>query len=133
VLTAVDDAAWGVFTVDAEARFEYKRVAGDAFTDSLTGLYDHGLFRIILDRELVRSRRTRDSFALVFIDIDSFPLFNEQIGPAKSDGVLRRISRLIRENIRDVDFAARFGGSYLTCLSLRASARTQTCTPLNSA
>ena len=40
---------------------DYEKEAGVPFTDSLTGLFNHGFFQISLEREIRRSERHRES------------------------------------------------------------------------
>jgi putative two-component system response regulator len=108
--------------VDQKLILSYEKDAGVPYTDNLTGLYNHGFFQIILDKEVKRSRRTGEPFTLAFIDVDSFTLYNRKHGPAKADKILRQISRIIKENIREVDFAARFMGDVLAMIMINSRA-----------
>jgi len=44
------------------------------------------------------------------MDIDHFKRVNDGFGHAAGDGVLVRVGRLVRDNLRPADFAARIGG-----------------------
>jgi diguanylate cyclase (GGDEF)-like protein len=44
------------------------------------------------------------------IDLDYFKRVNDKFGHQKGDAVLRRIGKLFREALRDVDYVARYGG-----------------------
>ena len=44
------------------------------------------------------------------IDVDHFKNFNDQYGHITGDQILREIGALIRENIREIDIAGRYGG-----------------------
>jgi putative two-component system response regulator len=89
---------------------EYEDATGSPFTDSLTGLYNHGVYQIVLDREIERSQRFGDPFSLCFIDLDAFSQYNRRHDPVKADTVLKEIGRIISQNIRDVDVGARYSG-----------------------
>ncbi len=78
--------------------------------DSLTGLFTHGFFQLLLDHEINRSNRYGSCFTIGFIDIDGFEQYNQQNGSLKGDQMLKDIAMLIRDSIRKVDLAARYGG-----------------------
>jgi putative two-component system response regulator len=101
----------------------YERDTGVPFTDSLTGLFNHGFFQISLDREVKRSKRHGDPFTLALIDIDSFSHYNKHCGSVKGDRMLREISDLVMKNIRQTDLAARFSDDVLAVIFLKSSSR----------
>jgi putative two-component system response regulator len=100
----------------------YEEEAGAQHYDSLTGLYNHGLFQVLLAHEVRRSERTGGPFTLALIDVDWFAEFNEQHGYAIGDRALKEISRLIQDNIRQVDIGCRFGSDLFALLLLDADA-----------
>lgn len=67
-------------------------------------------------RELVEARiqrnHPRDWFAYVFVDLDSFKLFNDRYGQIVGDDIIRTAAEAIRETIRGDrgDHASRRGG-----------------------
>ena len=89
---------------------EYEAETGATYTDALTGLYNHGFFQVQLEREIDRSHRYGESFAVALLDIDGFEHYNKSHGPVKGDRLLRDVGDIIRKNIRKVDFPARFSG-----------------------
>lgn len=84
-----------------------KRVAQDANTDALTGIFNRRAFNLRL-AELFRD--PTKTFALVMIDIDHFKLLNDRHGHLTGDKVLKFVAGLIAKNIRGQDYLARFGG-----------------------
>jgi diguanylate cyclase (GGDEF)-like protein len=52
----------------------------------------------------------------VIFDIDHFKLVNDQWGHDVGDRVLRHVGKLLREQARDVDILARFGGEEFVAL-----------------
>ena len=58
----------------------------------------------------MRVERFGGKFALMMFDIDHFKLVNDTYGHDVGDVVLKEFSRLIRENIREVDRFGRWGG-----------------------
>jgi putative two-component system response regulator len=89
---------------------DYERTIGAHCYDSLTGLFNHGFLRFVLDHEFKRARRYQTPCSLVLIDIDGFMDYNDQHGHVAGDKVLRDVAGLIRKNIRDADLPARYSG-----------------------
>jgi diguanylate cyclase (GGDEF)-like protein/PAS domain S-box-containing protein len=81
-----------------------------AETDPLTDIYNRRKFSQLLDQEIDRVERYNRSLAVILLDIDHFKRINDTFGHDAGDSVLKKISRLIRENIRSVDTLARYGG-----------------------
>jgi putative two-component system response regulator len=90
---------------------EYEQETGAPFLESLTGLFTHGFFQVILDREIKRFARQKNPFTLVLIDLGAFGRFNRKRGYSAGDRLLKEFSLLLRENLRDFDWAARYQGA----------------------
>jgi diguanylate cyclase len=78
--------------------------------DGLTGLANRRALWGALEREIARSARTGETFALMLIDIDHFKRVNDQYGHLTGDLVLRAVARMIEASFRAMDTVARFGG-----------------------
>lgn len=78
--------------------------------DGLTGLYNHRYFHEQLSKDFLRARRYHESLSCIFLDIDYFKKFNDTYGHQTGDIVLSTLGQVIRDTIRDSDFAARYGG-----------------------
>ncbi|HSB38204.1 MAG TPA: GGDEF domain-containing protein [Gaiellaceae bacterium] len=89
---------------------DFRRVASQAATDSLTGLAN----RRTLDEELAlewrRADRVGDSLAFVLLDLDNFKAVNDSHGHQAGDAVLRRVGEILGAGVRQVDLAGRYGG-----------------------
>lgn len=81
-----------------------------AITDALTGLYNRRRFHDVLSKEFERSKRYSTPFALTMLDIDHFKKINDSFGHVTGDLVLREVASIIKNSIRDIDTASRFGG-----------------------
>lgn len=79
-------------------------------TDALTGLYN----RRYIDNKIKNYANNCDRYdiqlSLIMIDIDKFKLINDNHGHDSGDAVLVGVSDIIKNNIRDVDCAGRWGG-----------------------
>ncbi|PSJ16651.1 GGDEF domain-containing protein [Nitrosomonas supralitoralis] len=79
-------------------------------TDSLTGLYNRNKLNVILSDQLARYGRNKRPFAVLMIDVDYFKSLNDNLGHVAGDEVIAAVAKKISQSIRNVDFAARYGG-----------------------
>jgi diguanylate cyclase (GGDEF)-like protein len=89
-------------------RLEGARVAAEeeAMTDPLTGLRNRRAVDLVLERLC----RARANFGLLHMDLDYFKAVNDTLGHAAGDFVLENVGRILREQLRAEDCAARIGG-----------------------
>ncbi len=88
----------------------YTQATIRANTDGLTGLYNHRHFHESLEQEIARGARFGTVFSVVMLDIDLFKAYNDVYGHLAGDQILRKIGELIRNSIRSMDVAFRYGG-----------------------
>jgi len=88
----------------------FEKMQRQATTDGLTGFVNYRTFYEILERELWRSRRYGGQISLIMVDIDNLKGINDAYGHRAGDKVIKEISRKIKECIRQIDIAARYGG-----------------------
>lgn len=93
-----------------------EEVADMATVDELTGLYNRRALFSRLSEEHSRAERYGQGFTLLLIDIDDFKNVNDEYGHQVGDGILRGLGAFLRQNLRDSDFPARFGGEEFICL-----------------
>jgi len=86
-------------------------------TDGLTGLHNHRHFQDSLTREAKRVDRTGESLALILVDIDHFKAWNDRLGHAAGDEILRRVAQVMQELLRTTDLLARYGGEEFALLA----------------
>lgn len=89
-------------------RLEGARMAAeeDAMTDPLTGLRNRRAADLVLERMCA----ARTAFGLLHMDLDYFKVVNDTLGHAAGDHVLETVGRILREQLRTEDCAARIGG-----------------------
>ncbi|MYN09624.1 sensor domain-containing diguanylate cyclase [Pseudoduganella aquatica] len=85
-------------------------------TDELTGLHNRRSLLGKLSFEVARTRRFRTPLSALIIDLDGFKAVNERHGSDAGDLVLANVGRLVRENVRVIDLAGRYGGQEICVL-----------------
>jgi len=88
----------------------YNELQELSILDSLTKVYNRRHFMFRYEAEFQRAVKFKLSIAFLMIDIDHFKKVNDTYGHIVGDAVLREVARIIRENLREIDFLARFGG-----------------------
>jgi two-component system cell cycle response regulator len=87
-----------------------------SITDGLTRLHNHRFFQDTLVREAKRADRTYEPLALILADIDHFKQWNDRLGHAAGDEILRRVAELMNTLVRETDLLARYGGEEFAIL-----------------
>lgn len=87
-----------------------------AITDGLTKLYNSRYFYSQLELEIDRRNRYNHPLALLILDIDNFKIYNDTYGHLDGDKVLVRLGETIRNCLRTMDTAYRYGGEEFTVL-----------------
>jgi diguanylate cyclase (GGDEF)-like protein len=87
-----------------------------AQTDPLTGLANLRAFRARLDEEVKRARRYRTPITCVMTDLDQLKPINDELGHAAGDRAIAAVAAIIREELRETDFGARYGGDEFVVL-----------------
>lgn len=81
-----------------------------ATNDELTQVFNRRHAMTYLEKVFAELRRRPDDFVLVLADIDHFKSINDRYGHPAGDLVLRGFSKMLKEQLRQVDTVARFGG-----------------------
>lgn len=90
---------------------------GLAVRDGLTELFNHRYINELLDKHIEKSTLEGADLSLIFIDVDKFKGFNDENGHHNGDILLRELSALMRENVRNKDVVARWGGEEFVIVS----------------
>jgi diguanylate cyclase (GGDEF)-like protein len=91
----------------------HETVQRQAVTDELTGLFNHRRFQEAMASEVERARRFETGVGLVMLDIDNFKSVNDTHGHQTGDRVLQAVAAVLREQSREIDVPARYGGEEL--------------------
>lgn len=78
--------------------------------DDLTGLINRREFEIRLERSLKSVHENGAQHVFCYLDLDQFKLVNDTCGHSAGDELLRQVSVLLANRMRDRDTLARLGG-----------------------
>lgn len=81
-----------------------------SITDDLTHLHNRKAYQSKVEELLVEYQRYASTFSMMMLDIDFFKSVNDVYGHPVGDKVLVALSQLIKDRIRQCDFAYRIGG-----------------------
>jgi diguanylate cyclase len=84
--------------------------------DEVTNLYNQRYFMERLDEEFRRALRYGSPLSLLIADLDDFKAFNDSRGHLVGNELLRQVANIIRQGVRDIDLAARYGGDEFVVL-----------------
>lgn len=87
-----------------------KELENQARNDPLTELFNQRTFYETLNKTLSLSKRYNHSVALIYMDLDGFKQLNDREGHQRGDEILKHLADVIRNNLRDTDSGARYGG-----------------------
>ena len=103
-----------VFSVK-EAK-ELDRERSFSRVDYTTGAMNSRFFRVLAQREIDRSARSRQPFTAAYVDLDNFKMINDVFGHTIGDEALRTVADTMQQNLRKTDIVARLGGDEFTIL-----------------
>ncbi len=89
---------------------ELEELEETAMLDPLTGLANRRAFASRLGEECARHARYDGQLALLMVDIDHFKQVNDRFGHPAGDAVLNGVADILRETLRVIDLAVRYGG-----------------------
>ena len=79
-------------------------------TDSLTQAFNRRHMETLVQDEVERAQRYHQATALIILDIDYFKAVNDNYGHPTGDKVLRQVSDMLGQNLRQSDALGRWGG-----------------------
>jgi diguanylate cyclase (GGDEF)-like protein len=86
--------------------------------DSLTGAANRRMFQQALERVLGAKRRgSKQTTAVLFLDVDDFKVVNDSLGHAAGDALLVAVTERISALVRQGDLVARLGGDEFAILT----------------
>jgi diguanylate cyclase (GGDEF)-like protein len=100
-----------------------ERMARNARTDSLTGLFNRRAVTEHLTRAAARARRSGEPMSVLMIDLDRFKETNDHYGHRAGDQVLCAVANCMRDVLRGEDIYGRWGGDEFVVLLPTATER----------
>jgi len=94
----------------------YHHAKERAFIDDVTEVYNARYLLQATEHEIRRAERYEKELSVLFLDLDRFKRVNDEFGHLVGSRVLRRLSEVLQECIRQVDTLARYGGDEFTIL-----------------
>ena len=85
-------------------------VEQQALVDPLTGLANRRSLEESLAEEVSRAQRFQGDVCLVLADLDRFKVINDRCGHPTGDRALRAFAQTLKDVVREVDSAGRWGG-----------------------
>ncbi|MDY0361228.1 MAG: PAS domain S-box protein [Desulforegulaceae bacterium] len=79
-------------------------------TDSMLKIFNRGKLLAELRSEIKKFKRYNSNLSVIMLDIDHFKGINDNFGHDAGDMVLKKLTSLVQEEIRDTDVFARWGG-----------------------
>ncbi len=92
----------------------FRKLEERTVTDDLTQLYNARFMENYLRREAKRASRYGHPVSLLFLDLDGFKQVNDVHGHMAGSRTLVEVGQILRENVRDIDIVARWGGDEFT-------------------
>ncbi len=93
-----------------------KREKYFARIDFLTEIPNRRFFMEEAEREIVRARRYKHPFTVIYLDVDNLKLINDQFGHSEGDKLLQSLAQGLRSKTRATDVIARLGGDEFVIL-----------------
>ncbi|MBK1700783.1 PAS domain S-box protein [Thiococcus pfennigii] len=116
----------GVFADITEAKAHEAQLNHIANYDHLTGAANRRLLTERLDQAIAGTHRDGSALAVCYLDLDGFKPLNDRYGHAVGDEFLVRMTKALRQTLREGDTIARLGGDEFVLL-LTGLARPEDC------
>ncbi|MGM0410791.1 MAG: GGDEF domain-containing protein [Bacillota bacterium] len=79
-------------------------------TDEMLDVYNRTKLMEELEKEIKRAFRYKNDLSVIMFDIDYFKEINDKYGHLTGDDILIKIINTVKNEIREIDFLARYGG-----------------------
>lgn len=100
----------------ADIRYGLNKAVHLSEVDELTGLYNRRGFAMTVDRLFAQAIRYNRPASILMIDLDRLKPLNDSYGHEIGDRMLRLVAKCIKDELRQTDVAARYGGDEFVAL-----------------
>ena len=107
-------AAHAAIAIDNSRLFA--KVQHLAITDGLTNCHNRRSFFELAKKEFFRASRYQHPLSIIMVDLDYYKAINDTYGHLVGDTVLKTISQLLKNCIRETDTLGRYGGDEFSIL-----------------
>lgn len=93
-----------------EVKLLMEALQQSAFKDGLTGLYNRKFLEEHTKKLIPQALRDNFNIGVLLLDMDHFKAVNDEYGHDIGDKVLKELSRILNETVRESDIIIRYGG-----------------------
>ncbi|NHZ35528.1 putative bifunctional diguanylate cyclase/phosphodiesterase [Massilia rubra] len=93
-----------------ERKHAEERLHHLAYYDALTGLPNRSLMAKLVDQALTSAQRKGATACILFVDLNRFKMFNDTLGRATGDELLKQVAQRFKQVLREQDVVARLSG-----------------------
>ncbi len=115
--------AFGAEQQLAEALEESSRIQDEAWSDSLTGVFNRSYLDPAVDQAAGDCLRQKSALGCLFLDVDGFKEVNDNHGHEAGDQALREVGEILKTSVRNSDYVIRYGGDEFCVLLVGVNER----------
>ena len=93
-----------------EAKYTLELLHNQSIKDPLTNLFNRRHLENILPMLIANAKRKNEKIAFLMIDMDYFKKVNDTYGHKAGDIVLKKLSKILTDGVRESDIVIRYGG-----------------------
>ena len=97
---------------------KFDQIKRQTFMDDLTGLYNARYLKFALTNAILRCKDPKQSFSVLFLDVDHFKSVNDKYGHLVGSEFLIAIGKTIKNSVRNIDPVFRYGGDEFVVILL---------------
>ena len=87
-----------------------QELSDSAVSDALTGLFNRRYLDAALAQQFAMFERLGRRYGVIGMDVDTLKAINDRLGHDAGDQAIRFVGRIVADDAREMDVAARFGG-----------------------